>query len=325
MKEKLKGSLVMKYISMNRPIVYRAISLLILFGIILTPFGNRIYNIVVLPLNRFNVAYLDSSQSDSLKVMLPIIGARALADAVEGSTVSVKIFGTGADVEIGDLVQPILDGLNIAWKGSLISFAYSSVSKYILLGSFDIARPFILICIFAWAIYLFINTKAPETPKVVFAIRKIRDFSLLISLTFLFIMPLSVYFSGKLSNITTKPLEATLFTTFDKVQQFTDMTAYKDMEDFSDKAEYLFKKSNDLIKWALWEAPKDVVSSSIEWFIIKFLNGIVFPLASLLFLVWMVRDILYPVLGLSDKGLARGDIEKMWAILNSNNRHKENI
>ena len=56
------------------------------------------------------------------------MGARALADAVEGSTVSVKVFGTGANVEMGDLVQPLLDGLNIAWKGSVIALVYSSVA-----------------------------------------------------------------------------------------------------------------------------------------------------------------------------------------------------
>lgn len=285
--------------------------MLALLILVLTPLGEKAYNFTVRPVNSYNTTYLDESQSDSLKVMVPIIAARAITDAVEGSTISIKMFGTGVDVEIGDLVQPMLDGLNIAWKGSVISLIYSSVAKYLLLGSFDIARPFIVVCLSFWIIFLLVSPLESSITRIVFAVRKIRDFTLLISLTFLLILPLTVFFSGKLSEATTKPLEPSILKIFDKVGEIVDMTDYKDIEEYKEKAQYIFEKSNDLIKWSLWGYAIEVISSSIKWLVIKLLNGILFPLASLVFLIWIVRDILYPTLGLSDAGLGHGDIQRL--------------
>lgn len=296
--------------------------LALLVILVLTPLGEKAYDRTVRPVNSYNTKYLDESQSDSLKVMVPIIGARAIADAVEGSTISVKIFGTGGDVEIGDLVQPMLDGLNIAWKGSVISLIYSSIAKYLLLGSFEIARPFIVVCLSFWIIFLLLCPLESSITRIVFAVRKIRDFTLLISLTFLLILPLTVFLSGKLSEATTKPLEPSILETFDKVGDIADMTEYKDIDGYKEKAEYIFAKANALIKWSLWEAPKEVISSSIKWLVIKLLNGILFPLASLVFLIWIVRDILYPTLGLSDAGVGHGDIQQLRDFLASHKKRE---
>jgi len=280
-------------------------------ALVLSPAGRLAYDAALTPINSKNIAYLKQSQADSLKVMAPIVGAKAIADAVEGSTIAVKPFGVGADVEIGDLIQPLLDALNIAWKGSCISLAYGTIAKYLLQGSYSIAKPFIIVFLASWLIHLLAAPYRASVETLAAAIKRIRDFTLLVSLTFLLVMPITVLFSASLSKAITSPLETEIIKDFEELAHETNLDGYRDREGYKEKAEFIFGKSQELVKWYLWDAQKKIISSSVKWLVLKVLNGIVFPLASLAFLIWMVRDVLYPTIGLSEKGMGSADLREL--------------
>ena len=70
--------------------------------------------------------------------------------------------------------------------------------------------------------------------------------------------------------------------------------------------------STEWIKWAL-TAVADLAGSVAKLAVVKLLNGVVFPLASLLFLIWLVRSTLYPALGLDHKSLYLRDFAALRA------------
>lgn len=253
------------------------------------------------PLVERNQAYLDASIKDTVHLMFPVGAAKAAADAVEGSTINIEagaVFAkAGMNIEAGDTMQPMLDYINIAWRLLLISLIYLVTAKSILAGTGSIALPLLTVALCALlgnslaALFLHGENALRQV------LQRIGALFLLCSLLFLLIIPLTITGTAYLSRHTTDPMRSDVRASFDNIGTVFSLEKFHEAEDLKDKAVALNEKIVELGEYAK-ESMSDVAVAVCKLVAIKLLNGIVFPLASFAFLVWLVRGCLVPVLGL---------------------------
>lgn len=284
----------------------RTLVLLLLLALTLTGALTGAIDFVTAPIARRNQEFLDASIRDTAHLMIPIGVVDAAADIVEGSTISMEagvVFAkAGVDVEAGDALQPLLDYIHVAWKLLLISMVYLVSAKAILLGASALSKPFIAISILASLLEGLAGRLLAHQPAIRVFLKRLSALFLVAALSFLVIVPFSVSGSAFLASRTTDPLRAGLWESFDRVGTVFSMDKFYAAKDVKEKATVLGDKLLEIGKFAK-DATGDVAMSVCKLAAIKVLNGIVFPLISLAFLIWLVRGCLYPALGLSDHSL----------------------
>ena len=284
--------------SLRTPLLLAALLFLVIAGLLTGATGK-----LTAPIVRSNQVYLDASIKDTVHLMLPVAAAKAAADAVEGSTINVEagaVFAkAGMSIEAGDILQPLLVYINIAWRLLLISLVYLVTAKSILAGTEAIAMPLLIVALAA----LLANSLAAHVLNREHAFRqvlqRIGSLFLLCALLFLLVIPLTVTGSAYLSRHTTDPMREDVRVSFDKIGKAFSMEKFHAADEVKDKAVALTEKIVELGKYAK-ESLAEVAVAVCKLVAIKLLNGIVFPLASFAFLIWLVRGCLVPVLGLSD-------------------------
>lgn len=291
--------------ALQTPLILAVLLLLTLSGLTARMTGK-----LTASLARRNQVYLDDSITDTAHLMLPVGAAKAAADAVEGSTINIEagaVFAkAGMSIEAGDILQPMLDYINIAWKVLLISMVYLVTAKSILVGTDAIATPLLIVSLFAFLISSLAAMILKSDHPVRQALQRVGSLFLLCSLLFLLIIPLTVTGSAYLSHHTTDPMREDVRVSFNKIGKVFSMDKFHATEELKDKAIVLKDKIVELGNYAK-DAMADVAVAVCKLVAIKLLNGIVFPLASFAFLVWLVRGCLCPALGLSDRPLSADD------------------
>ncbi|MBI9074172.1 MAG: hypothetical protein JEZ02_02090 [Desulfatibacillum sp.] len=279
--------------------------------------AEKAYKAVLSPIAQYNDTFLETSIRDTAQLMLPIGLAKGAADIIEGTTLQfeagVVFANAGTEMEVGDVLQPVLDYLNIAWRILILSIMFSIVTKSVLQGAYPVAHIMLLVSLSGFSLWYLFKPWLKETNAWLFSVERVAKMTLLAAIVFMLVLPFSVYLAAHLSRATTAPLEASLFQSFDEVGQHFDMSDFHSIEKITDKAKFLYQKSLELMKYSL-TATKDIALSVARLFVIKILNGVVFPLGALAFLLWLLRGVLYPALGLSQTGLAREDFKSfvMW-------------
>jgi len=273
------------------------------------------------PLAARNRAFLDASIKDTVHLMVPVGMAKAAADAVEGSTINIEagaVFAkAGMTIEAGDTLQPILDYIDIAWKLLLISMIYLVTAKSVLTGAGAIAAPLLTVSLTAFLTDRLTAIRLPHTHAFRQAMSRVGALFLLCSLLFMLIIPLTVTGSAYLSRHTTEPLREDVRASFEQIGQAFSLQHFYDTPDLKEKAVILKEKLVQLSGYAQ-TAVTEVAVSVCKLAAIKLLNGIVYPLASFLFLVWLVRGCLTPALGLSATPLLHDDIHRLADWLGTN-------
>lgn len=239
---------------------------------------------------RANDAFLESSIESTVHLMIPIGVAKGAVDVIEGSS---------AVVEFGDIVQPLLDYLDIAWRILLVSLILSTAGKYILLGSAPVANACLIISICFYFVHLTIRRFYPRGTNVHECCRKLAAFYFLGALLFAVLLPLTVFITSHLSGAITEPLRGAVARSFDNIGAHFNLESITSQSGFLDKADAIKNKAAELIKFS-GQSVAVVAASVAKLAVVKILEGIVFPFASLAFLIWMVRGALYPALGLND-------------------------
>ena len=254
------------------------------------------------PLVRGNQAYLDASIKDTAYLMLPVGAAKAAADVVEGSTINIEagaVFAkAGMNVEVGDTLQPLLDYLNIAWRLLLISLIYLVTAKSVLAGTEAIAIPLLVAALTILLANSLASLYLRSEHVVRQVLQRVGSLFLLCALLFLLIIPLTITGTSYLSRHTTDPMREDVRASFDKIGKICSMEKFHAAEELKDKALILKDKTVELGIYAK-ESLVEVAIAVCKLVAVKLLNGIVFPLASFAFLVWLVRGCLIPVFGLS--------------------------
>ena len=111
----------------TRLVAFRPVIILSLFLIFALVGGVNLLNRATAPLAERNRVYLDTSIHDTAQLLIPVGIAKAAADMIEGSTIQfeagIVVTKGGMTVEAGDIMQPLLDCINLAWKILLTSMA----------------------------------------------------------------------------------------------------------------------------------------------------------------------------------------------------------
>lgn len=256
-------------------------------------------------LSQQNDQFLDESIKSTVHVMIPVGIAKAAADVIEGST---------AVVEWGDIIQPILDYLDVAWRILILSLIVTTATKYTLLGVAPFANAFLVLSLSLFLAFAAIRYITEPGAALRLCIKRIAGLFLLTYLLLVAILPLTIFGTGQLSRTITEPLRAETFQSFDRVGNVFSLESITKQDGFLDKADAIKKKSVEIIRFC-GSATASIAGSVAKLAVVKVLEGVVFPIASLAFLIWLVRGTLYPVLGLSDRSLARDDLRQIGNVL----------
>jgi hypothetical protein len=290
------------------------LALIILLVLAVTGIINSTYDWAAYPLQQQNDEFLTRSLTDTVQLMVPIGIAKGAADLIEGSTITIEggvvLANAGTEIEAGDTIQPLLDYLDVAWRILLISLIYLTAAKSLLPAMGPVAQALLVIALLSYvALFLFKRYVGPDQ-ACTRATRRLAGMCLLATLFFALLLPLTVNISARLSKATTDPLREGMWRSFNKVGKVFSVEHIQRAESIKEKARLLQEKSREIAIFSM-SATVDVAASVAKLAVIKILNGIVFPLGSLLFLIWLVRGTLYPALGLSEEPLSRQDLIRL--------------
>ena len=103
---------VNQWIENNKGIILKVLIILgitfCIFGVMNVIFENTIFNL----LKNLTKPYLDKTYDESKRLFLVLSLIKGTTDVIEGSTVNVSMI-LGMEIEVGDIVQPIYDIINI--------------------------------------------------------------------------------------------------------------------------------------------------------------------------------------------------------------------
>ena len=158
---------VNQWIKNNRGIILKVLIILgiifCIFGVMNVIFENTIFNL----LKNLTKPYLDKTYDESKKLFLVLSLIKGTTDVIEGSTVNVSMI-LGMEIEVGDIVQPIYDIINILWKISLASTVILKLeSLYFEIFKVKIANLLIFISLVSLLPYTFIKNKVTSIFKAI--------------------------------------------------------------------------------------------------------------------------------------------------------------
>nr|WP_315047773.1 hypothetical protein [uncultured Leptotrichia sp.] len=156
---------VNQWIKNNKGIILKVLIILgiifCIFGVMKVIFENTIFNL----LKNLTKPYLDKTYDESKKLFLVLSLIKGTTDVIEGSTVNVSMI-LGMEIEVGDIVQPIYDIINILWKISLASTVILKLeSLYFEIFKVKIANLLIFISLVSLLPYTFIKNKVTSIFK----------------------------------------------------------------------------------------------------------------------------------------------------------------
>ncbi|MCU0857881.1 MAG: hypothetical protein MUC65_05690 [Pontiellaceae bacterium] len=253
-------------------------------------------------LTQSNRQFLDRSIESTLHLMVPVAIVKGVTDVIEGSTLGV---------EWGDIAQPLLDYIDIAWRILLLSLITSTAIKYILLGAAPLANSFLVISLCFYLAMLIAGYWRATLAGLCVTLKRIAALCLLGYLLFTAIFPLTVFVTARLSQSITDPLREEIRQTFSAFSEVFSIDSITKQKGFTAKADAIKEKAEEIIRFCGSGAITALAQSVAKLAVVKVLEGVVFPLGALVFLIWFVRGTLYPVLGLSNKSLARSDLNKI--------------
>ena len=156
---------VNQWIENNKGIILKVLIILgiifCIFGVMNVIFENTIFNL----LKNLTKPYLDKTYDESKKLFLVLSLIKGTTDVIEGSTGNVSMI-LGMEIEVGDIVQPIYDIINILWKISLASTVILKLeSLYFEIFKVKIANLLIFISLVSLLPYTFIKNKVTSIFK----------------------------------------------------------------------------------------------------------------------------------------------------------------
>ena len=159
----------------------KIIKVLVLIGIVLSAFGllTKVFEFTVYDcLKKESLQYTQSSDEESKKLFVTLSVLKGTMAVIEGSTLNANAV-VGVDIELGDIVEPVYDMVNILWRTSLVSVVILKIETlYFEFFSTKLSSLLITISLIGLAPSLFFRN------KVTMIIRKISKY---IFFSFLFI------------------------------------------------------------------------------------------------------------------------------------------
>lgn len=140
----------------------KIIKVLVLLGIVLSAFGllSKIFELTVYDyLKKESQQYMLSSYDESKKLFVTLSVLKGTMAVIEGSTLNANAV-VGVDIELGDIVEPVYDMVNILWRTSLVSVVILKVETlYFEFFSIKLSSLLITISLIGLAPSLFFRNK----------------------------------------------------------------------------------------------------------------------------------------------------------------------
>ena len=268
----------------------KIIKIAIIIGILLCIFGlmNKIFEFTVFNFfKNMTKPYLERAYEESKKLF------KGTTDVIEGSTVNVNVI-LGMNIQIGDLVQPIYDIIDILWKISLASVVVLKLETiYYEIFKVKLASILIFISLVTYFPYAFYQNTITEIFK------KISKYSLLVLAFVYVLLPGTILVSSAVSDYFEKeykePAIVRLNESVNKLNKVKDdlfvMEQSKSIFNIPGQIESTKNKFSNLGN-EMSNVSKDLSDYTPVIIGITLLSYIIMPLLLLMFLYKMTKSLL---------------------------------
>jgi len=284
---------VINLFKMNKDKIIRII---VIVGILLCILGimNKIFEFTIFNFfKNMTKPYLERAYEESKKLFITLSLLKGTTDVIEGSTVNVNVI-LGMNIQIGDLVQPIYDIIDILWKISLASVVVLKLETiYYEIFKMKLASILIFISLVTYLPYTFSKNMVTEVLK------KISKYTLL-GLTFIYILlPGTILLSSAMSDYFEKeykePAVVRLNQSLDKLNKVKDdlfvMEQSKNIFNIPSQIESTKNKFSNLGQ-EISNVSKDLADFTPVIIGITLLSYIIMPLLLLIFLYKLTKSLL---------------------------------
>lgn len=283
----------------TRLLTYRPVLILTFLLLFAGLGGNKLINRATAPLTKQNSAYLDKAIRDTTQLLIPVGLAKAGADMMEGSTVQLEagivVTKGSMTVEAGDLMQPVLDCIDIAWKILLASAVFLISVKCVVSGFPELTQPLCMAFLFCYLIDRLIALLLKRDHLFRSILRRVGGIFFLSWILIVALLPLTLAGTAYLTERTTAHMQKNIETSFQRVHTVFNMEGFSTAGDISEKATFLKTKMADISRFAREEL-STVIMAICQLVAVKVLSGVVYPLLMLGFLIWLIRGCLYPAI-----------------------------
>lgn len=281
--------------------------LLVLMSLSFSGYADRYIGVLgIKTMSESNDLYLQQSFDKALDGFLIISGIKMVFAVIEGSDV-----GVGFNLEIGDIVQPAYDYIDVAWQTVLTGSVVLLMTGYFLDAAAILDHWCLSITLLILFLFLVLIWFLPSFRKTCHVLKHASLILVVITTALYVIFPLSVTGGAFLSKIITQPSVQEAQSGLENLQKellpppmeegngiLTRSQEIKDRIDFV--IHYLREKTRELTVW-----------------IIKLIAGyifdcIVFPYALFLILVWFTRIVAGYLFEITDRQSFRQDLDYMF-------------
>lgn len=163
-------------------------------------------------LKEANTRYLESAFDGALAGFLILSGVKSGLAIVEGSSI-----GIGVDVQLGDVVQPVYDYVDIAWRAAMAGASVIVVMQLALQGLTMIDHWSLFLLILLWSVWLLCGWCFPRAQRPRHLLKAGIRFSGALCLVLYLLLPLTVTGASAVSLQITKPLIESSTAAFESV------------------------------------------------------------------------------------------------------------
>lgn len=234
-----------------------------------------------------NDRYLTASFNRAVAGFGVLSVLKAGLDIIEGSEVGAS-FGATAQIQLGDIVQPAYDYVDIAWRTMLVSCVTLLGTRYALQAAGLLDSYVLTFTLIVGLAVLLLQGSPAGARRIRRILRDVLGVSIVATLALYYLLPLSVWGGSRLSSAITAPVieeaekgfQETRESLFPEDSQAVDgwIEKLKSIrEEIEHTGIYLKERSKDLIVWT-----------------VKLIAGylfdcIFFPVVLFLLLLWLIR------------------------------------
>ncbi|MDO5089010.1 MAG: hypothetical protein Q4D53_04410 [Leptotrichiaceae bacterium] len=274
----------------------KTIKIALIIGILLCAFGltDIILKFTVLDFfKNLTKPYLETAYEEAKKLFITLSLLKGTTDVIEGSTVNVNVI-LGMNIQIGDMVQPIYDIVDILWKISLASVVVLKLETiYYEIFKVKLASALVFISLISYFPYTFFKNSVTEILK------KISKYALLAFIFIYVLLPGTIFLSSGISDYFEKEYKRPAVTRLN--QSLDNLNKVKDDLFVLEQSKGLFnipgqiestKNKFSNLSQEIGNVSKDLADYTPVIIGITLMSYIILPLLLLIFLYKLTKSIL---------------------------------
>lgn len=199
--------------SRHRPLIEAVLALAIALTILVGPLGSPLGAGLDRAIDNTALEYLDATLDKTVRLFATASAVKATIAVVEGSEVGLN-FGASGTIQLGDMVQPACDYVDLAWRTLFVSMATLFGIKLLLeLGV--MAAPWLIAMTLVLDATALLYTRPNRTRSIFCDTFRA---SVLLTLGVIIVLPMAVWTGGMASQSITSPHVAAAETTIAQLE-----------------------------------------------------------------------------------------------------------